>query len=78
MVWAIGECGLDKYSQVDFDIQKQYFIKQIELSELTHKPLIIHCVKAYNELLNLKKLQAYSTLAYPWVPKEQKCRRATY
>lgn len=55
MVWAIGECGLDKYSQVDFDIQKQYFIKQIELSELTHKPLIIHCVKAYNELLNLKK-----------------------
>ena len=56
MVWAIGECGLDKYSQVDFDIQKQYFIKQIKLSELTHKPLIIHCVKAYNELLNLKKI----------------------
>ena len=53
-MWAIGECGLDKYSQVDLDIQKQYFIKQIKLSELTHKPLIIHCVKAYNELLNLK------------------------
>lgn len=52
---AIGECGLDKLSDVDFQIQIEVFEKQIELSERIEKPLIIHCVKATNELIQLKK-----------------------
>lgn len=52
---AIGECGLDKNSKATFNEQITVFEKQIYLSEKTHKPLIIHCVGYFNELLELKK-----------------------
>lgn len=55
-VWAIGECGLDKHSEVDLATQIYYFKEQIALSEDLGKPLIIHCVKAYNEVIQLRKL----------------------
>lgn len=50
---AIGECGLDKLSKVPFDLQEEVFIQHIELANQLKKPLIIHCVKAFNELINL-------------------------
>jgi len=51
---AIGECGFDKNIKIPFSIQKEIFIKQVEISESFHKPLIIHCVGYYNELILLK------------------------
>ena len=53
--FAIGECGLDKISSIDFELQKEVFKKQIQLSEKHQKPLIIHCVKAHQELVEIKK-----------------------
>ena len=53
--FAIGECGLDKISLIDFELQKEVFKKQIQLSEEYKKPLIIHCVKAHQELVEIKK-----------------------
>jgi TatD DNase family protein len=50
---AIGECGLDKLSKVPFDLQEEVFIKHIVLANKVQKPLVIHCVKAFNELINL-------------------------
>ncbi len=61
---AVGECGLDRSIGMDFGVQKQYFIKQISLAEKYRKPLIIHCVRAYSDLLNLKK-QMNSGI--PWI-----------
>ena len=52
---AIGECGMDKNSKVSMDIQLQVFEQQVLLSEKTQKPVIIHCVGSFNELLDLKK-----------------------
>lgn len=52
---AIGECGLDKICKTPFKTQLLVFEKQIILSETFHKPLIIHCVKAIDELLELTK-----------------------
>lgn len=49
---AIGECGLDKLSKVDFELQKNVFLEQIKIANQVKKPLIIHCVKAFNELIN--------------------------
>lgn len=49
---AIGECGLDKNCDVDFDLQEKVFVAQIKLANKLKKPLIIHCVKAFNELIN--------------------------
>ncbi len=52
---AIGECGFDKYAFADFETQKKVFLWQCEISELYRKPLIIHCVGYYNEIIKLKK-----------------------
>ena len=52
---AIGECGLDKLCQTPFELQKEIFKAQIAISEERKKPLIIHCVKSYNEIVELKK-----------------------
>lgn len=53
---AIGECGLDKLSSVDFLLQQQLFNEQIKIANRIKKPLIIHCIKAFNELLNCLNL----------------------
>jgi TatD DNase family protein len=53
---AIGECGLDKISKVDFDLQLEVFQAHIQLANKTSKPLIVHCVKAFNELINCLNL----------------------
>lgn len=54
-VVAIGECGLDKVCKTDWTLQENCFRMQIELAEQVQKPLIIHCVKAYPEVLGLLK-----------------------
>jgi TatD DNase family protein len=53
---AIGECGLDKLSSVDFALQQEVFIQQVKIANALGKPLIIHCVKAFNELFNCLNL----------------------
>lgn len=52
---AIGECGLDKCIALAQDRQIETFLRQIELAKTLNKPLIIHCVRAFNELIQLKK-----------------------
>ena len=52
---AIGECGLDRACDVDFEIQKEVFMKQIELSEQIAKPLIIHAVRTYPDIVSIRK-----------------------
>ena len=52
---AVGECGLDKITGTDWDLQKEVFKAQILLSQQYRKPLIIHCVKAFAETLQLLK-----------------------
>lgn len=51
----IGECGLDKNSKVPFEVQSNVFEQQIILSETIKKPLIIHCVGSFNEILEFRK-----------------------
>ena len=49
-VMALGECGLDKNSEVPFAEQKAVFDRQILLAIAFQKPLIIHCVRAFQEI----------------------------
>lgn len=53
--FAVGECGLDKLVEIPFELQLEVFKKQIQFSESYQKPLMIHCVKAFNEIIQLKK-----------------------
>lgn len=52
---AIGECGLDKRIEVPFDLQISVFEKQLELAEKFNKPVVIHCVAAFQEVMAIKK-----------------------
>ena len=55
-VVMIGETGLDKKnSSTPIDVQMEVFREHIRLSELIRKPLIVHCVKAFDELLAIRK-----------------------
>lgn len=51
---AIGETGLDKLKP-NFEDQKKIFVKHIHLANESGKPLIIHCVKAFDECFSLLK-----------------------
>lgn len=52
---AIGECGLDALVKVDEGTQEHYFQKHIEWANEIKKPIIIHCVRRFSQLLKFKK-----------------------
>lgn len=51
---ALGECGLDKRIQLPLTLQMEVFEKQILLAEKYKKPLILHLVAAFDELIEIK------------------------
>jgi TatD DNase family protein len=52
-IWGLGECGLDKVCTKDWKLQVYAFREQVLLANRFNKPLIIHCVKAYEEVLKI-------------------------
>lgn len=54
-VLAIGEAGLDRLAKAPLSLQTEVFEAHIRLSEAVQKPLVIHCVRAFAELLSLKR-----------------------
>ena len=52
---ALGECGLDKRAETPFDVQVSVFERQLALAEKHQKPVVIHCVAAFQELIEIKK-----------------------
>jgi len=53
-VKQIGECGLDRLRGEELENQILILEKQIELAEKLNKPLILHCVKCFSELIVIK------------------------
>ena len=51
---ALGECGLDKRIEVPMQLQIEVFEKQIALAEKYQKPLVLHLVAAFQELIEIK------------------------
>jgi TatD DNase family protein len=52
---ALGECGLDKRSETAFELQVSIFERQLALAEKHQKSVVIHCVAAFQELIEIKK-----------------------
>lgn len=50
---ALGETGLDKKSTVSIEIQKEVFEFQMKWAIKLHKPLVIHCHRAWDEMILL-------------------------
>jgi TatD DNase family protein len=52
---AVGEAGFDKLKGPDMQTQAKAFQAQVEISEEIKKPLYIHCVRAWDELMPAHK-----------------------
>jgi TatD DNase family protein len=63
-VAAIGEAGFDRLHGPAKDIQTLAFEKQIKIAEETGKPVYIHCVRAWDDLLAMHKKMKPSM---PWL-----------
>ncbi|MEI7595287.1 MAG: TatD family hydrolase [Bacteroidota bacterium] len=50
---AIGEIGLDKACKTNFEKQIEVFRLQLNLTMKYKLPIIIHCVRAYNEVFEI-------------------------
>jgi len=61
---AIGESGFDKLRGPDIELQRKSFEEQIAISEAIKKPVIIHCVRAWEELFTVHK-RVHPTI--PWL-----------
>ncbi len=63
-VVAVGEAGLDKLTNTPMSVQIELFEQQARMAEAVGKPLLIHLVKATDELLKIKKA---IHPAVPWI-----------
>ena len=52
---ALGECGLDKRIEIPMELQQMVFEKQLLLAQKYQKPVVIHCVAAFQELIEITK-----------------------
>ena len=53
---AIGECGLDGLISVNENLQKEVFENHILWANQINKPVIIHCVKRFSEIIPFQKI----------------------
>jgi TatD DNase family protein len=60
---GIGETGLDKLKGASKEIQEEVFYQHIMLANTHNVPLIIHCVRQYDQLINFRKKYGKT----PWV-----------
>ena len=56
---AVGETGLDKLKG-NLELQKDVFLKHIHLAKQFKKPLILHCVRAFEECMALLSEQSFT------------------
>lgn len=54
-VVAIGEAGLDRNVDTPWDEQVEIFRRHITLSEELGKPLVVHCVRAFDEIVKERR-----------------------
>lgn len=55
-VVAIGETGIDTLRGAPVERQRELFERHIELSERVGKPLILHVVRAFPEIIRLRRM----------------------
>jgi TatD DNase family protein len=52
---AVGEVGLDRAFAVNLDLQMNLFLQQLECATELHMPMVLHCVRAYADLMGVRK-----------------------
>ena len=67
---AIGECGLDSLVPNLNNIQEYFFEKQISLANDLKKPLILHCVRKFSEVIGFQKKSKQAMIIHGFNKKE--------
>lgn len=52
---AMGEMGLDNLKGPSINIQMGILREQLHIAQSLEKPVVIHCVRAYDQLIQIKK-----------------------
>lgn len=60
---GLGEFGLDNHKGPALDIQEKILIQQLNIANQVAAPVVIHCVRAFDRLLRLRKSQGNSVWA---------------
>jgi len=68
---AIGECGLDSMLQIPQKVQEKVFMRQILISNEVKKPLIIHCVRKFYEVISFKKKAEQAVIIHGFNKKQR-------
>ena len=55
-VLAIGEIGLDRSITAPLKDQQRIFEKQVDIAEYTDMPVVLHVVRAFNEIIEFAKV----------------------
>lgn len=63
-VLAIGECGLDRAIDISLDYQTEIFVEQLKIAEDFGKPVVIHSVRAYPEIISIRNKNKFKV---PWI-----------
>lgn len=61
---GIGECGIDRLRGTDFHRQADIFKQQVLFAEQVKKPVFIHCVRAWLEIM---KIKSEVSTTVPWI-----------
>ena len=74
---AVGEIGLDKACEVDFEQQTVVFEAQLHLAEQYQKPVGLHCVRAFEEGMNaLEKFALRTVIFHGFIGSSEQAERA--
>ena len=52
---GLGEFGLDNLKGISVENQEAIFIQQLEIANEVNAPVVIHCVRAFDRLLRIRK-----------------------
>lgn len=60
---GMGEFGLDNLKGAEIELQEKIIIQQIQIANQSKSPVVIHCVRAFDRMLRLRKKYGET----PWV-----------
>ncbi len=66
---ALGEIGLDKLTKTDFELQQSVFKAQLNLNKKVNKPVILHVVKAFQQIIAITKNYGYPYIIHGFTKK---------
>ena len=76
---AIGEIGLDFACDIDCETQISIFRAQLAIAERLHKPVVLHCVRAFEETMKeVGKYDLKAVIFHGFIGSKEQAQRAVY